>query len=91
MTQRPLCLVGLHAAGRRLDGDVVVVDDLTSRNGPGRISTVPFCAKTLLKTTVRFCRSRVGSPFTSMNCVVCVTGSNTMQNSDGSCTDISAF
>ena len=62
-----------------------------SRNGPGCISTVPTGAFTLLKTIDSVCRSRVGSPLTSMNCVPWVTGSNTMTKSFGNCTDSTAF
>src|SRR6266571_3494676 len=60
------------------------------RSGPGRIARVAFGALTLLKTTVRFWRSRVGSPLTSMNCAECVTGSNTITNCAGSCSDSEA-
>ena len=62
-----------------------------SRSGPGCISTVPTGAFTLLKTMDSVCRSRVGSPLTSMNCVPWVTGSNTMTKSFGNCTDSTAF
>ena len=62
-----------------------------SRSGPGRSSVVPVGACILLKIIARLCRSRVGSPLTSMKCAACVTGSNTMMNSAGSCSDIEAF
>ncbi len=44
------------------------------RSGPGRSSTVSVGARSLSRTSVRFWRSRVGSPLTSRNCVACVTG-----------------
>ena len=61
-----------------------------SRSGPGRISTVPVGALTSLNTIDSVWRSLVGSPLTSMNCVPCVTGSNAMTKSSGSCTDNTA-
>ena len=48
---------------------------------------MPDGACTLLKTIAMSWRSRVGSPFTSMNWVACVTGSNTITNCAGSCTE----
>src|SRR6185437_3809854 len=63
----------------------------TRRIGPGRIFTLPVGACSLLNTTVRFWRSRVASPWTSRNCVECVTGSNRMQNCAGRCSDRIAF
>src|SRR3984885_12295322 len=45
----------------------------------------------LLKTSESCWRSLVGSPCTSMNCAECVTGSNTMTNCGGSCSDRIAF
>ena len=62
-----------------------------SRSGPGCISVVPVGARALLKTIARLWRSRVCSPFTSMKWAACVTGSNTITNSAGSCSDICAF
>src|SRR6266481_4394748 len=61
------------------------------RNGPGRNSIVPVGARTLLKTSERFWRSRVASPLMSRNCAACVTGSKTITNSAGSCSDRMAF
>ena len=43
------------------------------------------------RSATAFCRSLVGSPLTSMKCAACVTGSNTMTNSAGNCTEICAF
>ena len=45
----------------------------------------------LSKISDSACRSFVGSPFTSMNCAVCVTGSKTMMNFAGSCSEMIAF
>jgi hypothetical protein len=61
------------------------------RNGPGCISIVVVGCCSLLNTIDSDCRSRVGSPFTSMNCAVCVTGSTTITNSAGSVNDSNAF
>ena len=62
-----------------------------SRSGPGRISSVACCACSVSKMSVSACRSFVGSPFTSMNCAVCVIGSKTMMNFSGSCSEMIAF
>ena len=61
------------------------------RSGPGRISTVPVRRVHSLNTIDRLWRSRVGSPFTSMNCAAWVTGSKTITNSAGSCSERIAF
>src|SRR4029453_4084667 len=37
------------------------------------------------------CCSRVGSPFTSMNCDMWATGSNTIKNASGRCSESSTF
>ncbi len=63
-----------------------------SRSGPGRMVTVPPVGVGVFLKIIDNCwRSLVGSPWTSMNWAVCVTGSNTMMKSCGSCSDIVAF
>src|ERR1700730_10566916 len=62
-----------------------------SRNGPGRMVTVPVGGCSLLYISDSCWRSLVGSPCTSMNCAAWVTGSNTMMNCAGNCSDNTAF
>src|ERR1700760_5141058 len=52
---------------------------------------VPVGGCDLLKISDSCWRSLVGSPCTSMNCAECVTGSNTMMNCGGSCSDSTAL
>ncbi len=47
--------------------------------------------RTLLKTMEMSRRSPVGSPLTSRNRALWVTGSKTIMNSDGSCSDNTAL
>src|SRR6516225_7662478 len=61
------------------------------RNGPGRNSTVSVGVRSLSRTSVRFWRSRVGSPLTSRKRVAWVTGSRTITNSAGNCSERIAF
>ena len=61
------------------------------RSGPGRISMVGYCGMSRSKMIDRDWRSRIGSPFTSRNCAVWVTGSKMIRNSAGSCSDTIAL
>ena len=61
------------------------------RSGPGRSSVVPVGVRSLSKTIARFWRSRVGSPLMSRNRVPCVTGSMTITNCAGNCSESNAF
>ena len=62
-----------------------------SRSGPGRSSTVLGRRVHVVVDQRQVLPLAVGSPLTSMNCAACVTGSNTMTNSAGSCSDRIAF
>ncbi|MCY1310964.1 hypothetical protein D9M70_612080 [compost metagenome] len=61
------------------------------RSGPGCMVNASSCRWPRSKTSDSVRRSLVGSPLTSMNCAAWVTGSKTMMNSAGICSEMTAF